>query len=454
MKWSGHIPATRVSDDIVTTMDLMVTLTKWIGAKLPSHTIDGQDVGPLLLGEKNAKGRNVFWYYSGEELHAVREGDWKLHVPHPYLTVAAEPGKGGKPSNYENMKPMSIEESGIKGIASRHGYRVEQLDLALYNLKEDIGERKNVASEQPDVVNRLMGIVEQARAELGDSLTGAKGSGVRPAGDARPPLPPGVIRLANQAYAKPNGRSVLLDLYLPEKEPTTPIPVLVWVHGGGWNAGTKEQCPFIWLATEGYAVASINYRLTYEAQWPAQIDDCFAAVRWLRTNAKTYHLDPNRIACAGGSAGGHLVAVMGTADRPAGEEVSSKVSAVIDMYGPADLLTMPNNDPAKRTPEQLASANGAKLLGGPVKDHPDLAKQASALWLASPGDAPFLILHGDKDPQVPLEQSVRLDAALKKAGVPSELHVVAGAGHGGKGFQTDEVKGWIREFLKRSMPPE
>src|SRR5262249_47388599 len=149
---------------------------------------------------------------------------WKLHVPHEYLTIAAAPGKGGKPSNYENMKPMSMEESGIRGIASRHGYRVEQMPLALYNLRDDIGERKNVAADFPDVVHHLMDIVEQARAELGDSLTGAKGKGVRPAGDARSPLPPGVVRVSNLTYDKPNGRGVLLDLYLPEKEPTTTLP--------------------------------------------------------------------------------------------------------------------------------------------------------------------------------------------------------------------------------------
>jgi arylsulfatase len=100
----------------------------------------------LLLGAPGAKGRDEYWFYAGEELHAVRLGDWKLHVPHEYLTVAAEPGRGGKPSNWANMKPQSIENSGIRGIASRHGYRVESIGLSLYNVRTDPGETRDVAA--------------------------------------------------------------------------------------------------------------------------------------------------------------------------------------------------------------------------------------------------------------------------------------------------------------------
>src|SRR6185312_12034017 len=114
---------------LVATMDLFATITHLIGAKQPERKIDGIDVSPLLFGEKGAQGREVFWYYSGDELHAVRQGDWKLHVPHEYLTVAGEPGRGGKPSNFGKLKPLSIELSGIRGIASRHGYRVEPIGL-------------------------------------------------------------------------------------------------------------------------------------------------------------------------------------------------------------------------------------------------------------------------------------------------------------------------------------
>jgi arylsulfatase len=119
-------------------------------------------------------------------LHAVRQGDWKLHVPHEYLTVAAEPGRGGKPSNWANMKPQSIENSGIRGIASRHGYRVEKTELALYDVRSDPSESRNLATQHPEIVARLQEVVRAARADLGDSLTNTKSSNIRPAGDVRP----------------------------------------------------------------------------------------------------------------------------------------------------------------------------------------------------------------------------------------------------------------------------
>ena len=182
VRWPGRVPAKRVSDEPFAAMDFYVSFAKLIGAALPTHKLDGSDVRPLLFGERGAKGRDEFWFYSGDELHAVRQGDWKLHVAHEYLTVAAEPGRGGKPSNYANMKPQAIENSGIRGIASRHGYRVESIGLSLYNVKSDPGERKNLAAEHPEIVARLQQVAERARKDLGDSLTGVKGANVRPAG--------------------------------------------------------------------------------------------------------------------------------------------------------------------------------------------------------------------------------------------------------------------------------
>jgi arylsulfatase len=448
-RWPGHVPAGRTVDELACSMDLFVALTKLAGAALPRTKLDGLDLRPLLLGEPGAKARETFWYYSGEELHAVREGDWKLHVPHEYLTVAAAPGKGGKPSNYGNLEPQSIELSGIRGIASRHGYRVEKLPLSLYNLRDDLGESRNVAAAHPEVVERLQKIVVEARADLGDSITGAPATHARPAGDVRPKLPEGVKRTSNFEFSRPPTGALLLDLYLPEKAPERALPVVVWIHGGGWNKGAKENCPLVWLAAEGFAVASIDYRLTYAAKWPAQIDDCRAAVRFLRANAARYHLDPQRLFAAGGSAGGHLAALMGTIDLPPEE----RVLGVLDFYGPADLLTMPANTPgSNKTDADLAKSNGAQLLGGIVRDRADLAKQASALHQVSPGDAAFLILHGDADPMVPLEQSQRLHAALQAAGVSSTLRVIPGAGHGGKAFDTPEIHEAVLTFLRETHP--
>lgn len=185
MRWAGTIPAGSECREPVMTIDLLPTMAALLGAERPPRKIDGRDILPLLRGEANAKSpHDALFFCSGDEFHAVRSGDWKLHLPHPYLTVLAEPGRDGKPSGWGTLKPQSIEASGVSGIASRHGYRVEQQALALYNLRDDIGEAHDVAAAQPEIVARLTALAEQARADLGDSLTGRKGAGVRQAGRA------------------------------------------------------------------------------------------------------------------------------------------------------------------------------------------------------------------------------------------------------------------------------
>ncbi len=258
----------------------------------------------------------------------------------------------------------------------------------------------------------------------------------------------------NLEYARIDGKSLLLDLYRPH-DANGPLPVVIWIHGGGWKQGSKDRCPATWLVAHGYAVASINYRLTDEAHWPAQIDDCRAAVRWLREHAGTYGLDAGHFGVWGGSAGGHLAALLGTLDPPKNEEFSSRVQAVCDWYGPSDLLTMPPNVLSSgKTEQDLAQSNGAKLLGGTVKDRPELARQASAFFQVSQDDSPFLIMHGDQDASVPLEQSRRLHEKLRAAGVSSTLHVIPGAGHGGKEFQTPEVRRQIQAFFNQHLRPK
>ncbi len=269
---------------------------------------------------------------------------------------------------------------------------------------------------------------------------------------AAPDVPPGAQRAAALTYATPSTGPLTLDLYRPAPLPPRPLPVVVWVHGGGWKGGTKQNCPLKWLAAEGYAVASLDVRLLPVAGWPAQLQDPRAAIRWLREHAADYGLDPRRIVIAGGSSGGHVAALVGTTAAPADENTSSRVQGVIDLYGPSDLLTMPPNVPGPgKTDADLAKANGAVLLGGIVRDRPELARTASALHQVSADDPPFLILHGDADPQVPLDQSRRLHARLREAGVPSELVVLPGAGHGGKAFDTPEVRAAIKAFLARTL---
>ena len=165
-----------------------------------------------------------------------------------------------------------------------------------------------------------------------------------------------------------------------------------------------------------------------------------------------YGLDGEKIVAWGSSAGGHLVTVLGTQPLPENESISSRVQAVIDWFGPSDLLSMPpNNVGPNRTKEQVANSNGAKLLGKTVRDVPDLAKEASGYWNVSKDDPPFLIMHGDKDPGVPVEQSIKLHKKQKEVGAPSQLHIIKGGKHGGKEFMTEEVNKVILDFLNKHL---
>jgi len=265
---------------------------------------------------------------------------------------------------------------------------------------------------------------------------------------AAPKLPEGVEVLRDLEYAQIKGVSLKLDLYRPQAMPSAPMPLVIWVHGGGWRNGTKANCPAAWLATKGYAVASLDFRLLPEHPWPAQIEDPIAALRWLRRESGKFGYDASRTAAMGGSSGGHVVALWGTLSLPA----EDKVKAVVDLYGPTDLLTMPPNVLSeKRTRADLAKANGALLLGGIVMDQPEKAKSVSALHQVSKDDVPFLILHGTADPGVPVDQSERLHAALKAAGVESTLKLLPGAGHGGKEFDSPGSRALIQAFLDRHL---
>lgn len=185
IRWTGHIPPGGQCDELVSSLDLLPSLARLVGGELSGNPIDGIDASVLLTGQAAATSpRQTFYYYSGDELHAVRDGNWKLHVPHDYLVVDGEPRTDGKPANFGRAKPLSITVSGIRGIASRHGYKVEQIGLALYNLHDDVGETKDLAASHPDVVERLLRLVETAREDLGDSITGRKGKNLRPAGKA------------------------------------------------------------------------------------------------------------------------------------------------------------------------------------------------------------------------------------------------------------------------------
>jgi len=180
MRQPGTIPAGSECSEVVTSLDLLPTVARLIGVKLPKkRAIDGREAWDVISGDAKSP-HEAFYYYAGRELQAVRSGEYKLHFAHRYLTVAAEPGKNGYPSDYENLNPMSITSSGLEGIASRHGYRVVETGKALYHLPSDPGESKNVLDEYPEVAKTLEGLAEKMRTQLGDSLTSTEGSAVRP----------------------------------------------------------------------------------------------------------------------------------------------------------------------------------------------------------------------------------------------------------------------------------
>ena len=238
--------------------------------------------------------------------------------------------------------------------------------------------------------------------------------------------------LRDLVYATPDGISLKLDLYIPKNLPKPP-PIILWVHGGGWEAGNKETPPVLAVTRVGFALASIDYRLSQQAIFPAQIFDCKAAVRWLRAHAADYHLDGGRIGAMGASAGGHLVALLGTTAGDAQLEgaegvtgVSSAVQAVVDYFGPTDLLDIGRDANWKQDIKNPVSA----LLGGSVASKSDDARLASPVFHVTSQACPFFIVQGDQDPIVPYTQSVELNDALTKAGVASQLILVKGGGHG------------------------
>ncbi len=253
-----------------------------------------------------------------------------------------------------------------------------------------------------------------------------------------------------------------LDLFVPESA-DGPLPLIIWIHGGGWQNGSKDSCPPMrkGFAERGYAIASINYRLSGHAVFPAQIEDCKSAIRWLRAHAAEYGLDPQRFGVWGSSAGGHLAALVGTSgdvkafDVGANLDQSSRVQAVCDYFGPTDFVafvTTPGYEShaTENSPEQ-------KLIGGPIIDNKDKAARANPISYASGDDPAFLIVHGDKDPVVPINQSELLFNALKQEGVSVHFHSIKGAGHG-QGFGGPEIEPMVAAFfdhvLKASpLPP-
>ena len=262
------------------------------------------------------------------------------------------------------------------------------------------------------------------------------------------PLPPGVTKVADCEYVRDGHPRHRLDLYLPEHVEER-LPVILWVHGGGWITGDKAGGPAIQFATKGYAVAAMNYRYSQHATFPAQLHDCKAAVRWLRANASAYSLDATHIGAWGASAGGHLVAMLGltggikTLEGDLGNsEQSSRVQAVVDWFGPTDFLTL--------GPRETRT----KFLGGDAIEHPEKANAASPMRFISSQAPPFFIVHGDEDPLVAYSQSTTFAEALERAGVETTFVTIKGGKHGGSRFARSDQIARLESFFNKHLKPQ
>ena len=279
---------------------------------------------------------------------------------------------------------------------------------------------------------------------------------------AQTPDIPGVKIERGLAFASLGEKSLKLDLYRPANSSGT-VPVVVLIYGGAWmmRGQWMETAKAVWLANHGYAAAVIDYRLSSEAQFPAQIYDCKAAVRWLRANAAKYRLDAARIGAWGESSGGHLASLLGTAgnvEALEGDEGntnrSSQVEAVVDFFGPTDFLQMEAHVlPGSWLNHDSPTSPESRLIGGPIQNNPEKAEQANPIKYVTHDAPPFLIVHGEQDPLVPYNQSELLYTALKKAGANVTFYKIAGASHGGPAFDSDMMRAAVLAFLDQYLRP-
>ena len=257
----------------------------------------------------------------------------------------------------------------------------------------------------------------------------------------QPQAPQGVEVVWNVPYTSVGERLLRVNIARPAQIPDEPMPVAVWIHGGGWRGGTNNPSRNYPLAQRGYFTISVEYRLTDEAIFPSQITECKAAISWLRANAEVLHINPDKIGVWGSSAGGHLAALVGTSmgvkqfEWPNAQGHSSDVQCVIDLFGPSDFAAMVGAP--SRIDRTKADCPEALLLGGLISENPDKARAASPVTHVDGNEPPFLIMHGTEDQVVPFDQSEILYEALQKVGAQVTFVRVKGAGHGFSGQEID-----------------
>lgn len=257
-------------------------------------------------------------------------------------------------------------------------------------------------------------------------------------------------------YALVEGQRLRLDLYLPLETPKL-APVIVWVHGGAWRAGSKDAVPIAGLVSQGFAIASVEYRLSPVAPFPAQVHDIKAAIRWLRAQAAENQLDPQRFVVAGSSAGGHLAALVGVSNGVAELEgtvgqhpdVSSDVQGIVSWFGAANLQSILGQSTEHGLSVRVPALQ--LLLRGQPDERPELARLASPVAHVDSKDPPILLIHGDADPQMPIAQSYELLRAYQKARNHVEFVIVPGGVHGGQGFFEPERLTQVVTFVNQKL---
>ena len=265
----------------------------------------------------------------------------------------------------------------------------------------------------------------------------------------------GIVKTSAIPYATVNGEPLELDLYLPANVANPPL--IVYIHGGAWRFGSRDSVSPIDLVDHGFAIASVSFRLTPVAPLPAQVHDIKGAIRFLRANAKQYGFDGDHIGITGVSSGGHLAALVGLTNGSAPHEgdiggnlnVSSDVQAIISYFGASNLTTIL----AQSTPRGIDVREPALalLLGGTVEDKIDLARFGSPVFQVDANDPPLFLLHGDQDPQMPINQAHELEGVAEEYGLDVHFEVVHGAGHGGAGFFDPERTELVADFLKAAF---
>lgn len=254
-------------------------------------------------------------------------------------------------------------------------------------------------------------------------------------------------------YCTGGGKALLMDIFVPKQRLRAPIPAILWLHGGGWERGDKNgNSGALMLADAGFVTASIFYRLSGDDPFPADIEDCKCAIRYLRANAARYGIDPNRIGVAGASAGGHLAELVATADEKAGLEgtggwpkVSSRVEAASAYYGVSD-FTVGAMQFQHHTGKVVV-----KLFRGDEKEKPELYRLASPIHHVSSDDPPLLLVHGEQDDLVPFLQSVEMAKAYQRAGLTVEFILVKNAGHDFEQIGLEAVSPSVEEIHLKTI---